>query len=70
VRHMKASGRTVMVASHKPVLATLADRIKLLDDGVIEVFENRDTVLTALRRQSLRPVSDRPAETAAEGGRA
>jgi len=65
IRKLKADGVTVIVVSHKPVLATLADRIMLLDDGVIEVFEDRDTVLVAMRRQSLRAVTKTPAGQAA-----
>jgi PrtD family type I secretion system ABC transporter len=64
IRALKAEGVTVVVVSHKPVLATLADRIMLLRDGVIEVFEPREAVLTALRRQSLKTVAT-PAPSAA-----
>jgi ATP-binding cassette subfamily C exporter for protease/lipase len=63
IRALKAEGVTIVLVSHKPVLATLADRIMLMQDGTIEVFEDRDVVLNALRRRSIRPV-DETAEAA------
>lgn len=60
IRALRAEGVTVMVVSHKPVLATLADRIMLMQDGAIEVFEERERVLGAIRRQSLRAVDRQP----------
>ncbi|MGF1553480.1 MAG: ATP-binding cassette domain-containing protein, partial [Paracoccaceae bacterium] len=65
LRRRKAEGVTAVVISHKPVIATLADRIMVLGDGTIEVFEERATVLDAMRRQSLRPVGERTAEVSA-----
>jgi ABC-type protease/lipase transport system fused ATPase/permease subunit len=60
IRALRSEGVTVMVVSHKPVLATLADRIMLMQDGAIEVFEERERVLGAIRRQSLRAVDQQP----------
>jgi ABC-type protease/lipase transport system fused ATPase/permease subunit len=67
IRKLKSEGVTVLVVSHKPVLATLADRIMLIEDGTIEVFEDRETVLGAMRRQSLRAVA--APQPVAPGGR-
>ena len=64
IRLLKSEGVTIVLVSHKPVLATLADRIMLMQDGAIEVFEDRDTVLNAIRHRSLRPV-----EAASEAAR-
>ncbi len=63
VRALKADGVTILIVSHKPVLATLADRIMLMREGTVEVFEEREVVLNAMRRKSLRPVAEH-AETA------
>lgn len=57
IRALKGARVTILIVSHKPVLATLADRIMLLRDGAIEVFEDREVVLNAIRRRSLRPVA-------------
>jgi PrtD family type I secretion system ABC transporter len=56
IRRLKEAGVTVIVVSHKPVMATVADRIMLLADGLIDVFEDRETVLDAVRRRSLKAV--------------
>jgi PrtD family type I secretion system ABC transporter len=69
IRRLKADGVTVVVISHKPVLATLADRIMLMRDGTVELFEDRQTVLDAMRRQSLRAVAPAPAQRPAGDGR-
>lgn len=63
LRRLKASGATVIVISHKPVLAALADKILILEDGKIEIFGPRSSVLDAIRKQSLRAV-DGPAPAA------
>ena len=57
IRLLKSEGVTIMLVSHKPVLATVADRIMLMQDGSIEVFEEREAVLNAIRHRSLRPVA-------------
>lgn len=57
IRALKAEGVTILVVSNKPVLAALADRIMLLREGTVEVLEDRETVLNAMRRQALRPVT-------------
>jgi PrtD family type I secretion system ABC transporter len=57
IRSLKAEGVTILVVSHKPVLAALADRVMLMREGTIEVLEDRETVLNAMRRQAIRPVS-------------
>lgn len=65
IRALKNARVTLFIVSHKPVLATLADRIMLLRDGAIEVLEDRETVLNAIRRRSLRPVAAEPDATEA-----
>lgn len=65
IQALKAAGVTIVLVSHKPVLSTLADRIMLMRDGSIEVFEERDTVLNAMRRKSLRTVANAKAEAEA-----
>lgn len=60
LRRLKSEGVTLVVISHKPVLAALADRIMLLEDGAVELFEDRGKVLDAIRRQSMRPVAASP----------
>lgn len=65
IRQLKADGVTTVLISHKPVLAALADRIMLLEEGAIEVFEDRTTVLDAIRRQSMRAVAPSAAPAAA-----
>lgn len=65
IRELKGARVTILIVSHKPVLATLADRIMLLRDGAIEVLEDRETVLNVLRRRSLRPIVVEPDVTEA-----
>ena len=60
IRALKAERVTILIVSHKPVLATLADRIMLLRDGAVEVFEDRELVLNAIRKRSLRTVAAEP----------
>jgi len=50
IRALKAAGTTVVVISHKPVMAALADRILLMRDGLIEQFEPRERVIGLMRR--------------------
>ena len=50
IRGLKAAGVTVVVISHKPVMAALADRIALMRDGMIEQFEPRERVIDLMRR--------------------
>ncbi|WP_143103419.1 ATP-binding cassette domain-containing protein [Albimonas pacifica] len=50
IRGLKAAGVTVIVISHKPVMAALADRILLMRDGMIEQFEPRERVIGLMRR--------------------
>lgn len=56
IRSLKAEGASVVIVSHKPVMSTVADKIMLMNDGLIEVFEERETVLEAMRRRSLKAV--------------
>ncbi|WP_424928917.1 ATP-binding cassette domain-containing protein [Amaricoccus tamworthensis] len=65
IRALKEAGTTVIVISHKPVLAALADKILVLRDGAVELFEARETVIGAMRNQSLSSVSSsgKPAKT-------
>ena len=51
-----------MIVSHMPAVTTVADRIMLLGDGIIEVFEPREVVLDAMRRRQIKTVQ--PAATA------
>lgn len=57
IRSLKDAGVTVVVISHKPVLAALADKILVMRDGTVDLFEARETVIDAMRRQSLAPVA-------------
>ena len=56
IRTLKQAGTTVIVISHKPVLAALADRILVLRDGMVEHFEEREKIVSLMRRQTLAPV--------------
>ena len=57
---------TVIVISHKPVLATLADRVLMLRDGRVECFEQRDKIVSMMRRRALAPVDTGTAKEAAQ----
>lgn len=56
IRTLKQAGTTVIVISHKPVLAALADRILVLRDGMVEHLEEREKIVSLMRRQTLAPV--------------
>lgn len=57
IRALKDAGVTVVVISHKPVLAALADKILVMKDGSVALFEDREKVINAMRTQSLTPVT-------------
>ncbi|WP_171060464.1 ATP-binding cassette domain-containing protein [Poseidonocella sp. HB161398] len=53
LRALKEAGTTVIVISHKPVLASFADRILMMKDGMIEHFEPRDRIIGTMRRRTI-----------------
>ena len=53
IRALKEAGTTVLVISHKPVLAALADRILVMKDGAVQHFEARDEIIDVMRRQTI-----------------
>lgn len=57
IRGLKQAGVTVLMVSHKPVMAAHADKILVMRDGTVELFEDRETVITAMRRQAIAPVN-------------
>ena len=65
IRTLKQAGTTVIVISHKPVLAALANRILVLRDGMVEHFEEREKIVSLMRRQTLASVGDSKAREAA-----
>lgn len=65
VKSLREAGVTVVIASHKPVLASLCDRILIMGEGRVDLFEDRDTVIDAMRRQTLGSVPRRNAPGAA-----
>ncbi len=56
LRALKEAGTTVIVISHKPVLASFADRILMMKDGNVEHFERRDSIIGTVRRRTIGPV--------------
>lgn len=65
IRALKAAGATVIVATHKPVIASIADRILVMRDGAVDLFDEREAVLASLRRRALAPVPEAGEEPAA-----
>jgi ATP-binding cassette subfamily C protein len=63
---MRARGTTVIVSTHRTGLLQAADRILLLRDGQIQLFEDRDV---ALRPEPALTTGQRPADRAAGGQR-
>ena len=59
IQDLKARGRTVFVITHRLNVLAIADRILLLNNGVVQADGSRDAVLATLR--AARPRRRRPA---------
>ena len=51
VQVMKAKGKTVVLISHRPGIAGVADRLLILHQGTVQASGPRDGVLAALQKQ-------------------
>lgn len=49
VQELKSRGSTVVLITHRPGILAVADRILILQDGMVQADGPRDAVLTALR---------------------
>jgi ATP-binding cassette subfamily C protein len=63
LRHLKADGTTVVFSTHRPSIASAADRLLVMKEGLVDRFGARDTVLRALEAPAVRMV--RPKEALA-----
>ena len=63
LRRLKEAGTTLIVVSHKPVMAALADRILVMKDGAVSRFADRDEIISSMRRTSIGPVNRATAPT-------
>jgi ATP-binding cassette subfamily C exporter for protease/lipase len=51
VQGMKAKGKTVVLISHRPGIVRVADRLLILQQGIVQASGPRDGVLAALQQQ-------------------
>jgi ATP-binding cassette subfamily C exporter for protease/lipase len=60
VLELKAKGRTVFLITHRPGAISVADRLLILRDGVVQAEGPRDEVLAALRPRAAPPAAPVP----------
>ena len=63
LRRLKDSGTTLIVVSHKPVMAAMADRILVMKDGTAAQLADRDEIISTMRRSSIGAVNSDAAPT-------
>ncbi|WP_090129545.1 type I secretion system permease/ATPase [Limnohabitans sp. Rim11] len=51
VQGLKAQGKTVVLISHRPGIVSVADRLLILQNGMVQASGPRDGVLAALKKQ-------------------
>jgi len=51
VQGLKAQGKTVVLISHRPGIVSVADRLLILQNGMVQASGPRDGVLAALQKQ-------------------
>ena len=51
VQSLKAKGKTVVLISHRPNIVSVADRLLILHEGIVQASGPRDGVLAALQKQ-------------------
>ena len=51
VQSLKANGKTVVLISHRPNIVSVADRLLILHEGIVQASGPRDGVLAALQKQ-------------------
>jgi ATP-binding cassette subfamily C exporter for protease/lipase len=56
IAHLKESGVTIAVVTHRPSVLASLDKLLLLNTGSIEMFGPRDAVVDRFRRKVVRPV--------------
>jgi PrtD family type I secretion system ABC transporter len=54
---LKARGATVVLVSHKPTIFRTADRMLVMQDGMIEMYGPRDVVMTKLAAKTAGPAA-------------
>lgn len=64
IASLKAGGTVVIVASHRPSVLGLADRLLVLDGGRERMSGPRNEILSRLARKAIQPVPDRDAARA------
>lgn len=57
IAHMKSLGRTIVFVTHKTNLLAFADKIMILQNGVITQFGDRDDILNRLVAANTRPTT-------------
>ena len=48
VRHLKQTGATVIFVTHKTNMLTLADKVLVMEQGVVRMYGERDEVLAKI----------------------
>lgn len=56
VRRARDEGTSVLMIAHRPSLMSVADKLLILKDGIVERFGTRDTVLGALQSPAIQLV--------------
>lgn len=68
LKMLKATGTTFVLMTHRASILDVADKMMLLQDGVMQLFGPRDDVLAAMRKavQAANPQPAQPAEASAQ----
>jgi ATP-binding cassette subfamily C protein/ATP-binding cassette subfamily C protein EexD len=59
IRAMKEAGTTVVVIAHRPSLMMHVNKIIVLNDGRVELFGERNVVLTQMQRNALQAAGNK-----------
>ena len=55
IKAMKEAGTTVIIIAHRPSLMTHIDKVLVLNEGRIELFGDRNSVLAQIQRTAIQP---------------
>lgn len=64
VRRARADGTSVLMIAHRPSLMTVADKLLILKDGIVERFGSRDKVMDAVQAPAVQRLRSQPAAQA------
>jgi ATP-binding cassette subfamily C exporter for protease/lipase len=67
ILELKARGTTFVVMTHRTSVLAVADKMMVLQDGVMQVFGPRDDVLAALKKANEQAAAAQPARSAPAG---